>query len=147
MVGVRPSGFARDDDARQHVTSVRILHSMPGFLLHTVLEGKVHNFFRFPHLLRNHGHRSFEVRKAAAMVKQNANRHLRRLRHVGEPARYWLLEVDLAIFDQEMKTCCHKRLRAAGNSKYMVGSHWDFLELVGEPRGKQANLLAWHANG
>src|SRR4051794_30552296 len=120
MVGVRPPGFARDDDASQHVTSVGILHSMPGFLLHTMLEGKVYNFFRFPHLLRNHGHCGFEVGKAAAMIEQNANRHLCRLRHVGEPARYGLVKVDLALFDQEMKTCCHKRLRAASNSKYMV---------------------------
>ena len=81
------------------------------------------------------------------MIEQNANRHLCRLRHVGEPARYGLLKVDLALFDQEMKTCCHKRLRAASNSKYMVGSHWDFLELLGKPGGEQRHLLAWHANG
>ena len=81
------------------------------------------------------------------MVEQNAHRHLCGLRHVGEPARYGLFEIDLALLDQQMKAGCHKGLGAAGNAKGVIGSHRDLLELVGKPAGEQRHLLARHADG
>ena len=84
MVGIGPPGFARDDDAGQHVASVRILHSMPGLLLHAVLEGKSTISSAAHTLSGDHRHRGFEVGKAAAVIEQDANRHLGGLRHLRE---------------------------------------------------------------
>ena len=73
------------------------------------------------------------------MIEQDADRHLRRVRHVGEPAGHRLVQVDLAVLHQKVKARCNEGLGAKlAMRKVWSGCIGVFLNLSAKPLVKNS---------
>ena len=120
VIGVGAPSLAFDDEAGQDVAGVRVLHAVPRLLADAVGEGEFDDFRAGPPLVGDHRHGCLEIRQAAAVIEENADRHFPRLGNLGKPSRDGFVEIDLAVLDQKMKARRDEGLCAARDPEEMI---------------------------